>query len=64
MLFLEDVQFPASQDVKTDVLDLTPLPISALQDKQYEELYMKFETFNPVSRTTFLPSISIIRRST
>lgn len=47
--FSTDVQFPASQDIKTDVLDLTPLPISALQNDRYEKLYTKFETFNPVS---------------
>lgn len=32
----------------TDLMDLTPLPTSALGNKQFEQLYTKFETFNPI----------------
>lgn len=37
----------------TDLLDLTPLPTSALRNKQFEELYSKFETFNPIQTQLF-----------
>lgn len=37
----------------TDLMDLTPLPTSALQNKQFEQLYAKFETFNPIQTQLF-----------
>jgi activating signal cointegrator complex subunit 3 len=37
----------------TDLLNLTPLPITALQDERYEQLYSNIETFNPVQTQLF-----------
>jgi activating signal cointegrator complex subunit 3 len=37
----------------TDLLNLTPLPIAALQDERYEQLYSNIETFNPVQTQLF-----------
>jgi hypothetical protein len=36
------------RETVTELQDLTPLPVSALQETRYEQLY-RFETFNPVS---------------
>jgi activating signal cointegrator complex subunit 3 len=36
----------------TDLMDLTPLPVSALNDKNFERLY-KFPTFNPIQTQLF-----------
>ena len=40
---------PEQKEIETKLQDLTPLPTSALQEAKYEELYSKFDTFNPVS---------------
>ncbi|KAL7520340.1 hypothetical protein ACHAWX_005064 [Stephanocyclus meneghinianus] len=38
----------------TSLFDLTPLPIQALSDEQYEQLYSKrFEVFNPIQTQLF-----------
>ncbi len=37
----------------TDLMNLTPLPTSALQNKKYEQLYSKFKTFNPIQTQLF-----------
>lgn len=37
----------------TDLMDLTPLPVTALKNKQFEKLYTKFETFNPIQTQLF-----------
>jgi len=37
----------------TDLIDLTPLPKTALHDKRFENLYSKFETFNPIQTQLF-----------
>lgn len=44
-----DLKFPPDQSVQTRLLDLTPMPVSALQDSHLVEMYRKFEFFNPVS---------------
>lgn len=37
----------------TDLIDLTPLPTSALQETKYEQLYQKYTTFNPIQSQLF-----------
>ena len=37
----------------TDLLDLQPLPVAALCNKQYEKLYAAFKYFNPIQTQTF-----------
>lgn len=32
----------------TELLDLQPLPVSALRNKEFEKLYPKLATFNPI----------------
>jgi activating signal cointegrator complex subunit 3 len=34
-------------------MDLTPLPTSALQEPKYEQLYTKYDTFNPIQSQLF-----------
>ena len=37
----------------TNLLDLTPLPKTALHDEKFESLYTKFDTFNPIQTQLF-----------
>jgi activating signal cointegrator complex subunit 3 len=37
----------------TDLLDLTPLPTTVLQENKYEQLFSRIETFNPVQTQLF-----------
>jgi activating signal cointegrator complex subunit 3 len=46
-LELETAFLPHDDSAHTELLDLTPLPKSVLQNKEYEALY-KFEYFNPI----------------
>lgn len=48
---LTDIIVPKDKTPHTNLLNLTPLPKSALQNPIYEQLYAKFESFNPVSTT-------------
>jgi hypothetical protein len=50
---LRDINMPEQITPYTDLLDLTPLPITALQDPRYEQLYSKMDTFNPVQTQLF-----------
>ena len=45
---LRDIEIPTETAPYTDLLDLTPLPTTALNNPLYEQLYTKFQTFNPV----------------
>lgn len=45
---LQDIAMPHDEMSHTDLLDLTPLPSAALNNPKYEQLYSKFEVFNPV----------------
>lgn len=49
----QDIQRPVQKPHHTDLIDLTPLPTTALQDAQYEQLYSKIETFNPIQTQLF-----------
>jgi activating signal cointegrator complex subunit 3 len=50
---LRDIRMPDQRTPFTDLIDLTPLPTSALQDFKYEQLYSKFDTFNPIQTQLF-----------
>lgn len=47
-LLLPDKSIPP-----TELLDLQPLPVSALRNKAYESLYSKFDYFNPIQTQVF-----------
>lgn len=49
----ENIKFPKQKTPYTDLQDLTPLPISVLQNPSYEKLYEKIETFNPIQTQLF-----------
>lgn len=44
---------PEQRMPHTDLMDLTPLPTSALANPQFEQLYSKFATFNPIQTQLF-----------
>lgn len=50
---LSETKLPSHSTVHTDLIDLTPLPTTALQNVKYEQLYSKIETFNPVQTQLF-----------
>jgi activating signal cointegrator complex subunit 3 len=50
---LEATRMPEQVSINTDLIDLTPLPTTALQDEKYEQLFSKIETFNPVQTQLF-----------
>ena len=47
------VLLPHRQMPYTDLIDLTPLPTSALHEPKFEQLYSKFPTFNPIQTQLF-----------
>lgn len=49
----EDLMLPDTSMPYTDLMDLTPLPVTALNNKKFEKLYTKFETFNPIQTQLF-----------
>ncbi|KAL7563665.1 hypothetical protein ACA910_013398 [Epithemia clementina (nom. ined.)] len=51
---LDKIVLPSHKRPETDLQDLTPLPITALQDARFEALYAsKFDTFNPIQTQLF-----------
>lgn len=50
---LTSLNMPTESTPWTDLLNLTPLPTSAVQDPQYVQLYSKIETFNPIQTQLF-----------
>ena len=47
---IKNIELPIERSPHTDLLDLTPLPTTALNNPKYEQLYSsKFSAFNPVS---------------
>jgi activating signal cointegrator complex subunit 3 len=50
---LKDTRLPERVTINTALLDLTPLPTTALQDAKYEKLFDRIETFNPVQTQLF-----------
>lgn len=51
-IYLNDIEVPSEEDVHTELLDLVPLPIKALQNEEYEKLF-KFKFFNPIQTQIF-----------
>jgi activating signal cointegrator complex subunit 3 len=49
----QDIVIPEQKTVHTDLIDLTPLPTSALQELRFEKLYSRYETFNPIQTQLF-----------
>jgi len=50
---LEHTRMPEQVVTNTDLMDLTPLPKTALQSEKYEQLFSRIETFNPVQTQLF-----------
>ena len=50
---LGETVLPRQATIHTDLIDLTPLPTTALQNDKYEEVYSKIQTFNPVQTQLF-----------
>lgn len=50
---LSETALPTQSTIHTDLIDLTPLPTTALQNDKYEQLFSKIETFNPVQTQLF-----------
>jgi replicative superfamily II helicase len=62
---MRDIKMPAEKATQTDLLDLTPLPTTALNNPKYEQLYTKFKTFNPVClKASFCVSDNVRSRLT
>ena len=54
MIELSEIDVPQDEDVKTELLDLFPLPLSALKNKEYESVFNKeFQYFNPIQTQIF-----------
>lgn len=51
---MNEIQVPNEKTPYTDLFDLSPLPTTALNNPKYEQLYTKFETFNPVSQNILI----------
>jgi hypothetical protein len=51
---LSEIDVPQDEDIKTELLDLYPLPLSALKNKDYESVFNKsFLYFNPIQTQIF-----------
>ena len=51
---LSEIDVPQDEDIKTELLDLYPLPLSALKNKDYESVFNKsFQYFNPIQTQIF-----------
>lgn len=44
---------PSQALTHTDLIDLTPLPTTALQNEKYEQLFSSIDTFNPIQTQLF-----------
>ena len=50
---LKETTLPTQTRPYTDLIDLTPLPTTALQNTNFEKLFSRIETFNPVQTQLF-----------
>ena len=50
---LSQTRMPEQIVTNTDLMDLTPLPTTVLQNEKYEKLFSRIETFNPVQTQLF-----------
>ena len=54
LIELSEIDVPQDEDIKTELLDLFPLPISALKNKDFESVFKKeFQYFNPIQTQIF-----------
>ena len=54
LIELSEIDVPQDEDIKTELLDLYPLPLSALKNKDYESVFNKsFQYFNPIQTQIF-----------
>ena len=54
LIELSEIEVPQDEDIKTELLDLYPLPLSALKNKDYESVFNKnFQYFNPIQTQIF-----------
>jgi len=51
-VYLADIEVPFDQDVHTELLDLNPLPLSALNNKDFEKIF-SYKFFNPIQTQVF-----------
>jgi len=51
-IFLNDIEVPQDQDIHTELLDIYPLPLSALNNPDFEKIF-SFTHFNPVQTQVF-----------
>ena len=51
---------PEKYPPPTELLDLQPLPVTALRNPGYESLYPDFRTFNPIQTQVQLASCSCV----
>ncbi len=49
----EHITMPEASMRYTNLMDLTPLPVSALNNEKFQQLYTKFATFNPIQTQLF-----------
>jgi activating signal cointegrator complex subunit 3 len=52
-IYLNEIEVPQDQDVHTELLDLFPLPKSALNNTEYEKIFPQFKYFNPIQTQVF-----------
>ena len=50
---LNSIKVPMDQDVSTELLDLNPLPIKALNNPEFEKIFEHYKYFNPVQTQVF-----------
>ena len=51
---LSEIEVPQDEDIKTELLDLYPLPLNVLKNKEYESVFNKsFQYFNPIQTQIF-----------
>lgn len=50
---LDATRMPSQALTHTDLIDLTPLPTTALQNDKYEQLFTSIDTFNPIQTQLF-----------
>lgn len=49
----QHLMLPEMKPVHTNLLDVHPIPVTALNNKQYESLYSAFSHFNPIQSNLF-----------
>lgn len=50
---ISETNLPSEAVIYTNLIDLMPLPTTALQDEKYEQLFTSIDTFNPMQTQVF-----------